>query len=84
MTGDYSTDVVIVGAGPVGLFSVFECGMLKLDCHVVDALSEIVDQAQSAGIDVGEWEKVYVDQSQITADKMTQAEVRRAQGHIPF
>jgi len=33
-----STDVVIVGAGPVGLFAVFECGMLKMRCHVVDAL----------------------------------------------
>jgi thioredoxin reductase (NADPH) len=32
------TDVVIIGAGPVGLFAVFECGMLGLKCHVVDAL----------------------------------------------
>jgi len=34
----HSTDVVIIGAGPVGLFAVFECGMLKMHCHVVDAL----------------------------------------------
>ncbi|NNG04158.1 MAG: NAD(P)/FAD-dependent oxidoreductase [Inquilinus sp.] len=33
------TDVAIVGAGPVGLFAVFECGMLKMRCHVVDALA---------------------------------------------
>ena len=33
-----STDVVIIGAGPVGLFTVFECGMLGFDCHVVDVL----------------------------------------------
>ena len=32
------TDVAIVGAGPVGLFAVFECGMLDLRCHVFDAL----------------------------------------------
>lgn len=32
------TDVVIIGAGPVGLFAIFECGMLKLKCHVFDAL----------------------------------------------
>ena len=38
------TDVVIIGAGPVGLFAVFECGMLKLDCHVVDALDAIGGQ----------------------------------------
>ena len=34
----HSTDVAIVGAGPVGLFAVFECGMLKMRCHVIDAL----------------------------------------------
>jgi thioredoxin reductase (NADPH) len=32
------TDVVIIGAGPVGLFAVFECGMLEMRCHVFDAL----------------------------------------------
>ena len=31
-------DVAIIGAGPVGLFAVFQCGMLGLSCHVVDAL----------------------------------------------
>jgi thioredoxin reductase (NADPH) len=34
----HTTDVAIVGAGPVGLFAVFECGMLKMRCHVIDAL----------------------------------------------
>jgi len=33
-----ATDVAIVGAGPVGLFAVFECGMLKMRCCVIDAL----------------------------------------------
>ncbi len=33
------TDVVVIGAGPVGLFTVFQCGMLGMRCHVVDALS---------------------------------------------
>ena len=33
------TDVAIFGAGPVGLFAVFECGMLQMRCHVVDALA---------------------------------------------
>jgi thioredoxin reductase (NADPH) len=32
------TDIAVIGAGPVGLFAVFECGMLKMRCHVVDAL----------------------------------------------
>jgi thioredoxin reductase (NADPH) len=34
----YDTDVIIVGAGPVGLFAVFELGLLDLKCHVVDVL----------------------------------------------
>ena len=32
------TDVAIIGAGPVGLFAVFECGMLGIKCQVIDAL----------------------------------------------
>jgi thioredoxin reductase (NADPH) len=32
------SDVAIIGAGPVGLFAVFECGMLNMSCHVIDAL----------------------------------------------
>ena len=31
-------DVLIIGAGPVGLFAVFELGLLNLNCHVVDNL----------------------------------------------
>ncbi len=38
------TDVAIIGAGPVGLFAVFECGMLGLRCHVIDALDAIGGQ----------------------------------------
>jgi thioredoxin reductase (NADPH) len=33
------TDVAIIGAGPVGLFAVFQCGMLGLKTHVIDALA---------------------------------------------
>ncbi|HOY18484.1 MAG TPA: NAD(P)/FAD-dependent oxidoreductase [Haliscomenobacter sp.] len=32
------TDILIVGAGPVGLFAVFEAGLLKMRCHLVDSL----------------------------------------------
>lgn len=38
------TDVAIIGAGPVGLFAVFECGMLGLSCHVVDTLEDVGGQ----------------------------------------
>ncbi len=37
-TVTHTTDVAIIGAGPVGLFAVFECGMLEMRCHVLDAL----------------------------------------------
>ena len=40
----YETDAVIIGAGPAGLFSVFQLGMLRLSCHVVDALEVIGGQ----------------------------------------
>ena len=34
------TDIIIIGAGPVGLFTVFEAGLLKLRCHLIDVLAE--------------------------------------------
>lgn len=43
----FETDVAIIGAGPVGLFSVFEAGMLKMKCHVIDALDEIGGQCSA-------------------------------------
>jgi thioredoxin reductase (NADPH) len=35
-----NTDVCIVGAGPVGLFAIFEAGLLKMRCHVIDVLPQ--------------------------------------------
>lgn len=43
-TMTHRTDVAVIGAGPVGLFAVFECGMLRMKCHVVDALSAVGGQ----------------------------------------
>ena len=34
----YYTDAVIIGAGPVGLFAVFELGLLDINCHLIDIL----------------------------------------------
>ena len=36
----FETDVVIIGAGPVGLFAVFELGLLDMKCHVIDILDK--------------------------------------------
>ena len=38
------TDVAIIGAGPVGLFAVFECGMLNMRAQVIDALDVVGGQ----------------------------------------
>ena len=32
------SDILIIGAGPVGLFAVFEAGLLKMKCHLIDIL----------------------------------------------
>jgi thioredoxin reductase (NADPH) len=47
MENTYQTDVLIIGAGPVGLFAVFECGMLKMKAHVIDNLDEIGGQCSA-------------------------------------
>ena len=39
-----NTDIVIIGAGPVGLFAVFELGLLNLKCHLIDNLDKIGGQ----------------------------------------
>jgi thioredoxin reductase (NADPH) len=38
------TDIAIIGAGPVGLFAVFEAGLLKMRCHLIDYLPQIGGQ----------------------------------------
>ena len=36
---EITTDVVIIGAGPCGLFQVFELGLLGISAHIIDSLS---------------------------------------------
>lgn len=43
----FETDVTIIGAGPVGLFAIFQCGMLGLKCHVIDSLAEVGGQCSA-------------------------------------
>ena len=40
----YETDLLIIGAGPVGLFTAFQAGMLKIKCIIVDSLNSIGGQ----------------------------------------
>ena len=37
-------DAVIIGAGPVGLFQVFELGLLEIRAHIIDALPQVGGQ----------------------------------------
>lgn len=43
-TGAIATDAVVIGAGPVGLFQVFELGLLDIRAHVIDALPHVGGQ----------------------------------------
>jgi thioredoxin reductase (NADPH) len=47
MKTDHTTDIAIIGAGPVGLFAIFEAGMLELNCHIIDNLEEIGGQCEA-------------------------------------
>ena len=40
MSQTIETDLLIIGAGPVGLFTVFEAGLIKLRCHLIDYLPQ--------------------------------------------
>lgn len=42
-----SNAIAIIGAGPVGLFAVFECGQLGMSCHLIDALDETGGQCSA-------------------------------------
>ena len=41
---NHKTDVIIIGAGPIGLFAVFELGLLNVKCHLIDNLDKIGGQ----------------------------------------
>jgi len=43
----HTTDIAIIGAGPVGLFMIFEAGMLGMKCHVIDTLDMIGGQCSA-------------------------------------
>src|ERR1700749_596077 len=44
MSEPIKTDVVIIGAGPAGLFAVFELGLLDVKCHLIDILDKVGGQ----------------------------------------
>jgi len=44
MSDKLESDILIIGAGPVGLFTVFEAGLLDLKCQIVDNLDKVGGQ----------------------------------------
>ena len=44
MSDPIKTDVLIIGAGPIGLFAVFELGLLDMKAHLVDILDKVGGQ----------------------------------------
>ena len=58
------TDIIIIGAGPVGLFTVFEAGLLGLNCTLIDNLDKIKHKEEKHEQvmkmqDKDEWELTY-------------------------
>ena len=43
-----TTDIAVIGAGPVALFQIFEAGLLKLRCHLIDYLPQAGGQLSSS------------------------------------
>ena len=59
-------------------------GCTKCERRIKAAITETLDQIESAGISVPEWEKTYLDPSEFPRDKQTMREKRRAEGFSPF
>src|SRR6201989_2581260 len=51
MSSPIETDVAIIGAGPIGLFAVFELGLLDLKCHLIDILDRAGGQCTELYLD---------------------------------
>ena len=70
----HTTDICIIGAGPVGLFAVFEAGMLKMKCHVIDTLEAVGGQCaalypEKPIYDIPAWPEI---DAQDLVDKLTE------------
>ncbi len=74
---DDHTDVVIIGAGPVGLFAIFELGLLNIKCHLIDNLDKPGGQCAELYPDKPIYDipsRVSLTGQELTEDLMKQAE----------
>jgi thioredoxin reductase (NADPH) len=79
------TDVVIVGAGPVGLFAVFELGLLNMKCHLVDNLDKIGGQCAELYPDKPIYDipsRIACDGQELVDDMIAQASPFEPQYHL--
>ena len=70
------TDVVIIGAGPVGLFAIFELGLLNISCHVIDNLDKPGGQCAELYPEKPIYDipsRVSISGQELTNDLLTQA-----------
>ena len=78
---NHNTDVIIIGAGPVGLFAVFELGLLNIQCHLVDNLDKVGGQCSELYP-----EKPIYDipsRSRVTGEELTNELMKQAQPFNP-
>jgi thioredoxin reductase (NADPH) len=84
-TDDHITDVCIIGAGPVGIFAVFELGLLDMKCHVIDILDKVGGQCaelypEKPIYDIPAWSTI--SGQELTGRLMEQISPFNAQFHL--
>ena len=79
MSQTHTTDVIIIGAGPVGLFAVFELGLLKMRAHLIDVLDK--PGGQCAELYPGKPIYDIPGIPEITGNELTQGLLKQ---HAPF
>ncbi len=85
MTTTHTTDACIIGAGPVGIFAVFELGLLDMTCHVIDILDKIGGQCaelypEKPIYDIPAWSMI--SGQELTGRLMEQISPFNAQFHL--
>ena len=85
MTNSHTTDACIIGAGPVGLFAVFQLGLLDMKCHVIDRREAVGGQCADLYpdkpiYDIPSWP--VISGQHLTDRLMTQISPFKAQFHL--
>ena len=82
---NHNTDVIIIGAGPVGLFAIFELGLLNLQCHLIDNLDKVGGQCSELYPEKPIYDipsRVKISGQELTDELMKQAKVFNPVFHL--